>query len=81
MTSSPLPLSRRRLLAAAGAATAVGLLRFAPGAAATEGPQSYTPSWSSVDQHPPAPGWFQDAKFGIYSVSYTHLTLPTNREV
>ncbi|GGS91401.1 alpha-L-fucosidase [Streptomyces cinerochromogenes] len=66
MTSSSLPISRRRLIAAAGAATAFGLLRFAPEAAATDGPQSYTASWSSVDQHPPAPAWFQDAKFGIY---------------
>ncbi|GAA3295899.1 hypothetical protein GCM10020218_077890 [Dactylosporangium vinaceum] len=33
---------------------------------ATAGPQSYTAAWSSVDQHPPAPEWFQDAKFGIY---------------
>ena len=37
-----------------------------PSAAATSGPSSYTASWSSVDQHPPAPEWFQDAKFGIY---------------
>ncbi|MGW2613443.1 alpha-L-fucosidase [Streptomyces sp. NPDC001500] len=66
MSPSSPPLSRRRLLAAAGAATAAGLLRFAPEAAATDGPTSYTPSWSSVDQHPPAPAWFQDAKFGIY---------------
>jgi alpha-L-fucosidase len=66
MSSSPHPISRRRLLAAAGAASAFGLLRFAPGAAATDGPGSYTASWSSVDQHPPAPAWFQDAKFGIY---------------
>ncbi|MYS21055.1 alpha-L-fucosidase [Streptomyces sp. DvalAA-14] len=66
MSSSSLPISRRRLLAAAGAASAVGLLRFAPEAAATAGPGSYTASWSSVDQHPPAPAWFQDAKFGIY---------------
>jgi alpha-L-fucosidase len=42
------------------------LLRFAPDAAATTGPQSYTAAWASVDQHPPAPTWFQDAKFGIY---------------
>ncbi len=48
-----------------GAAAAAGVLR--PGAArATSGPQSYTASWASVDQHPPAPEWFQDAKFGIY---------------
>ena len=26
----------------------------------------YQPSWASVDQHNPAPEWFQDAKFGIY---------------
>jgi alpha-L-fucosidase len=64
--SSPHPISRRRLLAATGAATALGLLRFAPEAAATAGPGSYSASWSSVDQHPPAPAWFQDAKFGIY---------------
>ncbi|WP_031525468.1 alpha-L-fucosidase [Streptomyces sp. NRRL F-5123] len=64
--SSSSPISRRNLLAAAGAATAFGLLRFAPEAAATDGPGSYSASWSSVDQHPPAPAWFQDAKFGIY---------------
>jgi len=29
-------------------------------------PTSYTASWASVDQHPPAPEWFKDAKFGIY---------------
>ncbi len=26
----------------------------------------YQPTWASVDQHNPAPEWFQDAKFGIY---------------
>lgn len=66
MSSSSAPISRRSLLAAAGAAGAMGLLRFAPDAAATDGPGSYSASWSSVDQHPPAPAWFQDAKFGIY---------------
>jgi alpha-L-fucosidase len=65
-SSSPYQISRRQLLAAAGAATTFGLLRFAPTADATVGPSSYTPDWSSVDQHPPAPAWFQDAKFGIY---------------
>ncbi|OLE23796.1 MAG: alpha-L-fucosidase [Catenulispora sp. 13_1_20CM_3_70_7] len=61
------PISRRALLAGgAGAATAFSVLRFAPDALANTGPQSYTASWSSVDQHPPAPTWFQDAKFGIY---------------
>ncbi|GAB3057560.1 alpha-L-fucosidase [Micromonospora schwarzwaldensis] len=34
--------------------------------AAIPGPASYSASWSSVDQHPPAAEWFQDAKFGIY---------------
>ncbi|WP_199486015.1 alpha-L-fucosidase [Micromonospora haikouensis] len=61
-------LSRRRLLTAVGLtgiATATGLSRMGF-ALATEGPQSYTPTWASVDQHPPAPEWFQDAKFGIY---------------
>ncbi|WP_328752622.1 alpha-L-fucosidase [Streptomyces sp. NBC_00285] len=28
--------------------------------------RTYTPDWDSVDQHPPAPEWFKDAKFGIY---------------
>jgi alpha-L-fucosidase len=67
-SSSSFPISRRRLLVAAGltgAAAAGGVLRPG-GALATAGPQSYTASWSSVDQHPPAPEWFQDAKFGIY---------------
>src|SRR6185312_1497324 len=47
-------------------AAALGVLRFAPEARANAGPQSYTAAWSSVDQHTPAPEWFQDAKFGIY---------------
>ncbi|MFE2728775.1 alpha-L-fucosidase [Kitasatospora sp. NPDC059327] len=67
MSSSPYEISRRRLLGAAGAATAFGLFRFAPQASATEGPQSYTATWSSVYHHPAAPEWFQDGKFGIYS--------------
>ncbi|MBX6384856.1 MAG: alpha-L-fucosidase [Microbispora sp.] len=57
--------SRRQILIAAGTAAAAGLLKAGP-AWATAGPQSYTASWSSVDQHPPAAEWFQDAKFGIY---------------
>ena len=27
---------------------------------------TYTASWTSLDNHNPAPEWFQDAKFGIY---------------
>ncbi|SCL50245.1 alpha-L-fucosidase [Micromonospora chersina] len=68
MPSTPSGISRRRLLAAAGitgAAAAGGVLRAAV-AEATAGPSSYTASWSSVDQHPAAAEWFQDAKFGIY---------------
>jgi hypothetical protein len=67
-SSSPHPISRRQLLFATGvtgAAAAAGLLR-PERALATSGPQSYSASWSSVDQHPPAPQWFMDAKFGIY---------------
>ena len=67
MSSSPYQFTRRRMLAVAGftGIAAAGLAR--PGLVwATAGPSSYTPSWSSVDQHPPAPEWYQDAKFGIY---------------
>lgn len=53
-----------RLMSVSGAAAA-GLFR-AGTAMATVGPSSYSPTWSSVDQHPPAAEWFQDAKFGIY---------------
>ncbi|NUT98260.1 MAG: alpha-L-fucosidase [Saccharothrix sp.] len=57
---------RRRFLVTTGlAGVAAATLR--PGMVwATVGPSSYTPTWPSVDQHPPAPEWFQDAKFGIY---------------
>ncbi|WP_439381156.1 alpha-L-fucosidase [Amycolatopsis lexingtonensis] len=48
-----------------GGAAAAGLLRGGT-ASATAGPSTYTPTWSSVDQHPPAAEWFSDAKFGIY---------------
>jgi alpha-L-fucosidase len=66
MSSSSLPVSRRQLLAAAGLTGAAAGLTRVGFAWATAGPSSYTASWSSVDQHPPAPEWFQDAKFGIY---------------
>ena len=67
MPSLPSRLTRRRLLAAGitGSAVAAGLFRVGT-VWATVGPQSYTPTWASVDQHPPAAEWFQDAKFGIY---------------
>ncbi|MEU0559218.1 alpha-L-fucosidase [Dactylosporangium sp. NPDC006015] len=66
------PFSRRRfltVLGATGAAVAAGgaeLIRALPAAAAIPGPASYSATWASVDQHPPAAEWFQDAKFGIY---------------
>jgi alpha-L-fucosidase len=62
---SSFELSRRKLIAVAGIAVAADVFRVRT-VWATEGPSSYTPSWSSVDQHPPAPEWFCDAKFGIY---------------
>lgn len=61
-------LTRRNLLASAGvaaAAAATGVFR-AGFVWATAGPSHYDPTWASVDQHPAAPEWFQDAKFGIY---------------
>ncbi|WP_371664160.1 alpha-L-fucosidase [Streptomyces sp. NBC_00280] len=60
-------INRRHFLASAtvvAAATVAGGLFGAGGAQAA--PSTYTPDWNSVDQHPPAPEWFQDAKFGIY---------------
>ncbi|MET7352107.1 alpha-L-fucosidase [Streptomyces mirabilis] len=60
-------INRRHFLAAATcvatAAVAGGV--FSAGVAEAA-PSTYTPDWNSVDQHPPAPEWFQDAKFGIY---------------
>ncbi|GAB3817099.1 alpha-L-fucosidase [Micromonospora zhanjiangensis] len=68
MSSSSSRLTRRGLLVAVGVGAAAATTgSFRVGVAwATEGPQSYTSSWSSVDQHPAAAEWFQDAKFGIY---------------
>ncbi|MEU9227829.1 alpha-L-fucosidase [Streptomyces massasporeus] len=60
-------INRRHFLAGANglaaAAVAGGVLGTGPAEAA---PSGYTPDWDSVDRHPPAPEWFQDAKFGIY---------------
>jgi alpha-L-fucosidase len=64
--SSSFRPSRRGLLVAAGGAAAGGLLLRVGTAQAAAAAQGYTPDWPSVDQHPPAPEWFQDAKFGIY---------------
>ncbi|MEV6006918.1 alpha-L-fucosidase [Streptomyces sp. NPDC051976] len=60
-------ISRRVFLASATGVAAAATVNLAFGAAAASAaPTSYTPTWASVDQHPPAPEWFQDAKFGIY---------------
>jgi alpha-L-fucosidase len=37
------------------------------GTGGVAGPSSYTAAWTSVDQHPAAPEWFQDAKFGLWT--------------
>ncbi|MGW2616834.1 alpha-L-fucosidase [Streptomyces sp. NPDC001500] len=60
-------INRRHFLAGStcvAAAAVAGGLFGAGGAQAA--PNAYTPDWNSVDRHPPAPEWFQDAKFGIY---------------
>ncbi|WP_282701396.1 alpha-L-fucosidase [Streptomyces sp. CC219B] len=60
-------INRRHFLAGATcvAAAAVAGGVFGSGVAQAA-PTAYTPDWDSVDQHPAAPEWFQDAKFGIY---------------
>ncbi|MFE3850224.1 alpha-L-fucosidase [Streptomyces griseorubiginosus] len=60
-------LSRRQFVAGATAvvAAAVTTDAFAAGRALAA-PTTYTPTWNSVNQHPAAPEWFRDAKFGIY---------------
>ncbi|GHJ43734.1 alpha-L-fucosidase [Catellatospora sp. TT07R-123] len=65
------PYSRRAFLAAlgVGGAAAAGLpavLLAESAQAAIPGPAFYTTTWASVNQHPAAAEWFQDAKFGIY---------------
>ncbi|MCK8436575.1 alpha-L-fucosidase [Streptomyces sp. D2-8] len=60
-------ISRRQLLAGASCVAAAAVAGGVFGAGgAHAAPRRYTPDWDSVDQHPPAPEWFQDAKFGIY---------------
>ncbi|MFD5544314.1 alpha-L-fucosidase, partial [Streptomyces sp. NPDC127079] len=60
-------ISRRVFLSSATAVAAALTADLTLGTAkALAAPSSYTPTWASVDQHPPAPEWFQDAKFGIY---------------
>ncbi|MEW2560345.1 alpha-L-fucosidase [Streptomyces sp. BK205] len=63
----PSSLSRRQFVAGATAvvAAAVTADAFTAGRALAA-PTTYTASWNSVNQHPAAPEWFRDAKFGIY---------------
>ena len=60
-------MSRRQFVAGATGIAAATIAGGVFGASRAQGaPATYTPTWDSVDQHPAAPEWFQDAKFGIY---------------
>jgi alpha-L-fucosidase len=59
-------INRRHFLAGATCVAAAAVAGGLFGGVAQAAPGTYTPGWNSVDQHPPAPEWFQDAKFGIY---------------
>ncbi|MER6133721.1 alpha-L-fucosidase [Streptomyces sp. NPDC001815] len=59
--------NRRQFLAGATFVAAAAVAGGVFGAGnAQAAPATYTPDWESVDRHPPAPEWFQDAKFGVY---------------
>ncbi|GGR76597.1 alpha-L-fucosidase [Streptomyces humidus] len=63
----PSPINRRHLPAGAASVAPAAVAGDASGAdGAPAATSTYTPDWDSVDRHPPAPEWFQDAKFGIY---------------
>ena len=49
-----------------GLLISLALLTLAPVLKAAPTNTVYQATWASVDQHNPAPEWFQDAKFGIY---------------
>ncbi|MEW2403897.1 alpha-L-fucosidase [Streptomyces sp. NPDC046862] len=60
-------INRRTVLACATGVAAAAVVGGVAGAGtAYAAPSTYTPSWDSIDQHPAAPEWFRDAKFGIY---------------
>jgi len=62
-----MPISRRKFLSSTtGVAAAVTAANFLGASRACATTSTYVPTWASVDQHTPAPEWFQDAKFGIY---------------
>ncbi|MFJ8113970.1 alpha-L-fucosidase [Streptomyces sp. NPDC096132] len=63
----PSSINRRQFLAGATCVAAAAVAGGVFGAGSAQAaPSTYTPDWNSVDQHPPAPEWFKDAKFGIY---------------
>ncbi|MBW8797429.1 MAG: alpha-L-fucosidase [Streptomyces sp.] len=63
----PSSINRRQFLAGATCVAAAAVAGGVFGAGTAQAaPSTYTPTWASVNQHPPAPEWFQDAKFGIY---------------
>lgn len=67
MSSSSSPINRRHFLAGATSVAAAAVAGGVFGAGVAQAaPSTYTPDWNSVDQHPPAPEWFKDAKFGVY---------------
>jgi alpha-L-fucosidase len=69
-------LSRRKFLKIAATAAASAVVVSVPGAlglyskasagAPNRAAAAYSATWASVDTHPAAPEWFQDAKFGMY---------------
>lgn len=61
-------LLRHAMRTAAGAGAALVAVSMAAGCVpeAVEDPTPYEPTWSSLAEHEAAPGWFRDAKFGIY---------------
>ncbi|MFE5034415.1 alpha-L-fucosidase [Streptomyces sp. NPDC056683] len=63
----PSSINRRQFLAGATCVAAAAVAGGVFGAGSAQAaPSTYTASWGSVNQHPAAPEWFQDAKFGIY---------------
>jgi len=53
---------------------AIALLRWSGTATAQTQPTQYTTDWTSVNQHPAAPEWFQDGKLGIWFHWGAHTT-------
>jgi len=54
--------------------TAIAAFLLPGSATAQTQPTQYTADWTSVDQHPAAPEWFQDGKLGIWFHWGAHTT-------